>query len=164
MTLYLAKRPDLVRFFTTRTHSRVEAEDIVQEMFLKISASDDVVVENAAAYLYRLGTNVMLDRARARRRSATRDDSYYQAYRTGLHGGGEAVDSPSPEQAEDARRRLQGLIKAIDALPPQCRKVFIMHKLEERSHAEVAEALGISRSAVEKHMIAALKRLTEFKS
>jgi RNA polymerase sigma-70 factor (ECF subfamily) len=55
---------------------------------------------------------------------------------------------------------LAKVLKAVEALPPQCRRVFRLHKFDGLSHAEVAEKLGISRSAVEKHISAALKSLT----
>jgi RNA polymerase sigma factor (sigma-70 family) len=163
MLLYLSKRADLVRFFTARTSSREEAEDIVQEIYLKVAARDAPELEHAGAYLYRLGTNVMLDRARSRRRAALRDDAYYQTVRVDARGD-DAADTPDPEAAIDARRRLDRVMQAVEALPPQCRRVFTMHKIEGLSYAEIAEALGVSRSAVEKHMIAALKRLAEHRS
>jgi RNA polymerase sigma factor (sigma-70 family) len=47
----------------------------------------------------------------------------------------------------------------VETLPPQTQRVFRMHKLEGLSHAETAARLGVSKSAVEKHMITALKRL-----
>jgi RNA polymerase sigma-70 factor (ECF subfamily) len=58
-----------------------------------------------------------------------------------------------------ARQRLALLTAAIAELNPQTQKIFRMHKFEGLSHPEVAAALGISRSAVEKHMMAALKHL-----
>ncbi|MBI1361191.1 MAG: sigma-70 family RNA polymerase sigma factor [Alphaproteobacteria bacterium] len=163
MTLYLAKRADLVRFFAARTSSPGEAEDIVQDIFLKLSSVDDTGIENGAAYLYRLGSNVMLDRARARRRATVRDDAYYRTHRTGQPVGEDEADLPSPEARLDAKQRLDRLVRSVEALPPQCRRVFTMHKFEDRSYAEIATLLGISRSAVEKHMITALKRLSEHK-
>ncbi len=100
----------------------------------------------------------MIDRARSRRRSQDRDDAYYRAFRVEARGG-DVVDGPDPDAAIDARRALKRVMKAVGGLPPQCRRVFLMHKIDGLSYAEVAEKLGISRSAVEKHMIAALKRL-----
>jgi RNA polymerase sigma factor (sigma-70 family) len=158
---YLRKRADLVRFFSLRTSSPTEGEDIVQEIYLKLAHAKEEP-ENAAAYLYRLGTNVMLDRARARRRATTRDDAYYQVARVATYAD-DATDAPDPDAAIDARRRYTKVMAAVEALPPQCRRVFLMHKIDGLSYAEVAEKLDISRSAVEKHMIAALKRLVEHK-
>jgi RNA polymerase sigma-70 factor (ECF subfamily) len=157
---YLAKRVNLVRFFTVRTGSAAEAEDIVQEIFVKIAALDASGIENHAAYLYKLGTNVLLDRIRGRRRGLAREDAYFDAQ---AGDGGTAADpaanAPSPEQAWEARRRLEEVMRVVNEFPPQRRRVFVMHKLEGLSYGEVADALGISKSAIEKHMIAALRQL-----
>ena len=162
MALYLRKRTDLVRFFALRTGSSPEAEDIVQEIYLKLALAKDEP-ENAAAYLYRLGTNVMLDRVRSRRRAMSRDDAYYQTIHVGARGAN-TTDTPDPDAAIDARRRYAQVMAAVEKLPRQCRRVFFMHKIDGLSYAEVADRLAISRSAVEKHMIAALKRLADHKS
>jgi RNA polymerase sigma-70 factor (ECF subfamily) len=67
-------------------------------------------------------------------------------------------DAP-PEEAIDARRRLARVVKALDELPANIQRTFRMHKFDGLSHAEVAAALGISRSSVEKQVSAALKHL-----
>jgi RNA polymerase sigma-70 factor (ECF subfamily) len=153
-----------VRFFALRTSSPAEAEDIVQEIFLKIARVDAASVENAAAFLYRLGTNAMLDRARARRRRTARDGAYHDAHASGPTGYEPEADAPDPEAAVDARLRLRALLASVKELPEQCRKVFVMHKIDGLSYAEVAAALGISRSAVEKHMMAALRKLAKHRT
>ncbi|MBS0298012.1 MAG: RNA polymerase sigma factor [Proteobacteria bacterium] len=159
VALYLEKRADLVRFFTARTGSAAEAEDIVQDMYLKVSRAEGADVSNGVAWLYRLGSNVLLDRVRGAQRSGRRDAEWRGV--TAVQVGGEEVeDVPPAEAGIDARRRLAALIAALDQLPPQARRVFTLHKLDGLSHAEVAARLGISRSAVEKHVMAALKRLS----
>lgn len=157
MTLYLEKRAELVRFFRLRTSSPTEAEDIVQEIYLKLAGFNAPSIENPAAYLYRLGTNVMVDRMRARRRAQARDD----AYQSLVVADGEAADAPSPEHAAIARAQLRSVLAAVERFPAQRRRVFVMHKIDGLSYGEVAERLGISKSAVEKHMMAALSSLAE---
>ena len=49
----------------------------------------------------------------------------------------------------------------METLPPQTQRVFRLHKLQGLSHQETAESLGVSKSAVEKHVSLALKLLTE---
>jgi RNA polymerase sigma factor (sigma-70 family) len=64
--------------------------------------------------------------------------------------------APSAEQIVDARRELQWLEDAIAAMPPRRQAVFVMHKIHEMPHAEVALRLGITHKAVEKHLHAGM--------
>ncbi len=157
---YLARRPDLVRFFTLRLRSAAAAEDVVQDIYVRLAALDPrAEIHNPVGYLYRLGSNLMLDRMRGDRRGAVRDASWRESNRT-LVGAEEVADEPSAEQAVAARQRLEAVVATLKALPAQTQRVFRMHKFDGMSHPEVAKALGISRSAVEKHVMAALKLLS----
>lgn len=159
MAAYLERRADLVRFFTLRLNSVAAAEDLVQDIYLRIAAADPrTAVENPVGYLYRLGSNLMLDRLRGERRTAARDAAWRESQRTML-GGEEMADEPAADAALASRQRLAAIVAALNELPEQTRRVFRLHKFEGLSHPEVAARLGISRSAVEKHMMAALKHL-----
>jgi RNA polymerase sigma-70 factor (ECF subfamily) len=159
LAAYLERRDDLARFFTLRLKSAAAAEDLVQDIYLRIAAVEpSVEVRNAAGYLYRLGSNLMLDRIRGERRSAARDHEWRDSHRT-LIGGDEVSEDPSADNAVAARQRLAAIVAIVHELPEQTQRVFRMHKFEGLSHPEVAQALGISRSAVEKHMMQALKHL-----
>lgn len=159
MAAYLERRADLVRFFTLRLGSREAAEDLAQDIYIRIAAADPrTPVENPAGYLYRLGSNLMLDRLRGERRSAARDTAWRTTQRTML-GADEVAEEPPADEAVAARQRLAAIVAALNDLPEQTRRIFRLHKFDGLSHSEVAAMLGISRSAVEKHMIAALKHL-----
>jgi RNA polymerase sigma-70 factor (ECF subfamily) len=158
--LYMAKRANLVRFFAARLQSLSAAEDLAQDLYLKVAALDpQTPVENPMALLYRIGSNLMLDRLRGERRGVARDDAWYRHGRVSI-GGEDVVDEPEPEAALTARQRLARLKTAADALPTQMGRAFRLHKLEGLSQAETARVMGISVSAVEKHLSAALKSLT----
>lgn len=162
VTAYLAQRPNLIRFFTLRTGSASEAEDVVQEIFLKIADVDPTGIENVGGFLFRLGTNVMLDRVRSRRRGAARDGAYLQTSQaTGSTVS--VADAPSPEAAWEARATLNQVLAAVEHMPPRRRQVFVMHKIDGASYGDIAERLGITRSAVEKLMASALKDLAKWK-
>ena len=157
--LYLERRADLIRFFTLRLRSAAAAEDLVQDIYVRLSGLERLAdIQNPVAYLYRLGSNLMLDRLRGERRTANRDGAWLdsQTVRIGIH---EISAEPSAEAAVAARQRLVLLTEILKELSPQTQRVFRMHKFEGLTHPEVAAALGISRSAVEKHMMAALKHL-----
>lgn len=156
---YLERRNDLVRFFTLRLRSVAAAEDLVQEIYVRVAGADaSTELQNPVAYLYRLGSNLMLDRLRGERRTGRRDAAWLASHSTRL-GGQEVAAEPSAEAAVAARQRLALLTEALLELGPQTQRVFRMHKFDGLSHPQVAAALGISRSAVEKHMMAALKHL-----
>jgi RNA polymerase sigma factor (sigma-70 family) len=156
---YLQRRADLVRFFAVRLRSTAAAEDLVQEIYLRLTSREgEVEVQNPAAYLYRLGSNLMLDKLRGERRAAARDQAWREVNRSAL--GPEDIDeAPDAVASLEARQRLQRVVEAVQELGAQTQRVFQLHKLQGLSHTETAEQLGISRSAVEKHMIAVLKHL-----
>jgi RNA polymerase sigma-70 factor (ECF subfamily) len=157
--LYLERRADLVRFFTMRLRSAAAAEDLVQDIYVRLSGRGEPAdIQNPMAYLYRLGSNLMLDRLRGERRTANRDGAWLDSQTTRI-GAHEISAEPSAETTVAARQRLALIGEALKELGPQTQRVFRMHKFEGLSHPEVAAALGISRSAVEKHMMAALKHL-----
>ena len=118
----------------------------------------DTPVQNNAAFLYRLGSNLMLDRLRQQRRAAVRDADWREVRTSVIHGD-EVDDEPPADEALAARQRLALVLKAVEELPPQVRQAFRLHKLEGLSQAETAQALGVSRSSVEKYTSAALRAL-----
>jgi RNA polymerase sigma-70 factor (ECF subfamily) len=156
---YMSKRDDLVRFFAARLRSMSAAEDLIQDLYIRVASLDpDERLENPSAYLYRLASNLMLDRLRSERRSGARDSAWLQSNR--LEMGGEATaDEPSAEQSVAGRQRLSQVARAISDLPPKTRRAFELHKLEGLTQEETARALGVSRKTVEKQISSALQRL-----
>lgn len=161
--VYLQMRGDLGRFIAVRLGTQADVEDVLQELYLKasrVSGRDAGAdhIRDPRAYLYRLASNLMMDRWRSARRTATRDG----AWRLAVYGvDGSVDDAPSAETEVDARQRLQAVVKTIDGLPAKTRAVFRLHKFDGLSYAEVAEREGMSRSSVEKHMMLALRVLAE---
>lgn len=151
-------RPQLLRFFTSRTGDAAEAEDIIQEIWLHIARGGTGPVERPLAWLHRVGMNIHLDRLRERTRR-TRREADWTDLATDRRGPEAADDAPSPAAVADSRQRLQQLLAAIDTLPPGTARIFRRHKIDGLSHAQVATEFGISRSAVEKHMAVALAHL-----
>jgi RNA polymerase sigma factor (sigma-70 family) len=146
-----------VRYFTDRLGSDAAAEDVVQDIYLKLCTLDpDIAVQNEAAFLYRLGSNLMLDRLRKQRRGAARDGAW-RADR--LTGGLEIAEEPPADEAMAERQRFALMLSALEELPAAQRQAFTLHKLEAKTQVETAAALGVSLSSVEKYLRAALKHL-----
>lgn len=167
-----ANRHQLVRFFTGRTGSVAEAEDVVQEIWLHVGqparsegGGGGVAggpgagpIANPLAYLHRVGMNIVLDRVRASGRRQRRDAGYVDATTSTV--GTEAIDdAPSAFDAVADKDRMVRLTTALSGPPEGAMRVFRRHRIDGASHAEIAAELGISRSAVEKHIAVALRHL-----
>lgn len=157
---YLAYRGALTRMLRARLGSEQDAEDLVQELYLRLQRSVEPDVRDPAAYLYKMALNLARDHQRERHRSKARDGHWVEATQTEL--GGEPVVGETPADiAYGAKQKLARVMAALEELSPQCRRVFTLHKFDGLAHAEICARLGIGRSTVEKHMTAALKHLTK---
>jgi RNA polymerase sigma-70 factor (ECF subfamily) len=156
---YMARRANLIRFFAARVRSQAAAEDLVQELYLKLATRPDgVEAENPTALLYRIALNLLRDRARGEMRAAAREADWRGAHHASVAGEDVADEAPADEAAA-SRQRLRRLIDAVAELPPQMQRAFTLHKLDGFSHAQTARAMGLSVKSVEKHVSAALARL-----
>ena len=159
VAIYIEKREALVRHFTACLGSEAAAEDVVQDIYLKLCALEpDALVQNDVAFLYRLGSNVMLDRLRSQRRAAARDGAW-RSDRGMLFQGQEIVDEPPADQALAERQRFALMLAALEELPAAQRQAFRLHKLDGLNQVDTAKAMGVSLSSVEKYLRAALNHL-----
>lgn len=159
LTVYLEQREAMRRFFQARLGPTADVEDLLQDLYLKAAAADPATaVREPRAYLYRLASNLMMDRWRSGRRSAVRDTAWRDMTRTS--GPTEDVDdAPSAEAVVAGREQIIALMDGLTRLPDKTRTIFRLHKFDGLSYAEVAEHLNVSRSTVEKHMMDALRQL-----
>ena len=141
---------ELSKFLTQKLRSEHEAADVAQDAYVRMLCLEHPEeIRHPRAFLYRTASNLAVD---SLRRQQVR-----------LKGVGEASAieqipslESSPEDVADARERLEILRQAIADLPPKCRTVFLLHKFENLSHAEIAARFGISKNMVEKHIIKAM--------
>jgi RNA polymerase sigma factor (sigma-70 family) len=158
LATYLDRRKDLVRYFRVRLRSEEAAEDLVQDICVKITGLSAEGIDNPSGFLFRLGTNLMLDQIKQRKRAGRRDAEWRGA--TSTSAGWEDISEASPaDAAADARQRLARIIEVVKELPPPVQEAFRLHKLEGLSHTETAAAMNVSKSSVEKYMMTCLKRI-----
>ena len=158
---FLEKRENLVLFVAARVRSLETAEDLVQELYLKIAAMPpDAEVRAAVPLLYRMAANLVVDYVRSMGRAVRRDGQWRLDTRATV-GGMDVVAEPAADEALMEKEQAQAFARAVADLPPQMGRAFRLHKLEGRSQAETAELMGVSRKMIEAHVAAAVKRLTE---
>lgn len=156
----LERRENLVLFLAARTRSMALAEDLVQELYLKVSAMEPgMEIRAPVPLLYRMATNLMVDHVRTTQRAVRRETQWRQDTRPTL-GGEDVVGEPAADLAIIGRERARQLAEAVAALPPQMGRAFQLNKLQGLTQAQTADAMGISRKMVEQHIAAAVKNLT----
>ena len=161
LTTYFEQRDAMRRFFQARLGPAADVDDLVQDLYLKVvGTAASTEVREPRAYLYRLASNLLMDRWRSTRRSAARDASWREVSQ--VSGPVEDIDdAPSAEAVVAGRDTLKALMAALARLPDKTRTIFRLHKFDGLSYAEVAQTLGVSKSTVEKHMMEALRQLSK---
>ena len=159
--VFLEKRENLLLFLAARTRSMSMAEDLVQDLYLKISTIEaGTEVRTPVALLYRMAANVMVDHVRSTQRSSRRNAQWRLDNRQDL-GGEEVVDGPPADEVVMGKQRARQLADAVTELPPQMGRAFRLHKLEGLSQAQTAQAMGVSVKMIEQHIQAAIHKLTQ---
>lgn len=158
-TLYGVFRDELLRFLIARTGDREDAEDLLQELWIRASQPAGAPVANGRAYLYRMAQNLVIDRLREKQRRLRRERLWAEDKIGTPHGPEVADRSSNAEEVLLEREETALLASAMETLPEGARRTFELHKIEGLSHGEIAARLGISKSGVEKHMAVAMKYL-----
>lgn len=156
--LLLANRPALLRFLAARRVAPDEAEDLLQDLFVKLESQAVGPVAEPRAYLYRMLDNLLLDRRRSAGRRAGREEAW-RAARSGL--ALDIDDRPSAERQLIDRERLASVSSALAALPERTLLVFSRFRIDGVPQKDIAAELGISVSAVEKHLQRAYRAVVE---
>jgi RNA polymerase sigma factor (sigma-70 family) len=161
LAAFLEKRENLVLFLAARARSMAAAEDLAQDLYLKVAAMDpQAEVRAPVALLYRMAANLLVDEVRSVQRSARRNAQWRSETHATL-GGLDIVSEPAADEALIAAERVRQLAEAVAALPPQMRRAFELHKLEGLTQVKTAEAMGVSQKMIEQHIQGAMRRLAE---
>jgi RNA polymerase sigma factor (sigma-70 family) len=155
-------RPDLqvtqllptIRRYLSRRVPAADVDDLVQDVVLRLhSRRSDTTIDNPAAYLFQVAHSVLTDHAR---RNQVRHRSAHQTLENDHH----PVEVCSPDRVLQGKEDLAQLVAAIGDLPERTRQAFVLHRFEEMSYTAIARHMGISVSAVEKHIMKAIRILT----
>lgn len=152
--IFLAQRPMLLRLLLARLGNREDAEDVLQDMWLRIDRLADQPIAQPAAFLYRVAANLATDRRIAANRRGVRDAAW-------VRGQPNAEELPDSERALIARDQWQAVEGAIADMPERMATALRMFRLEEQSQRAIADHLGISVSGVEKLLQRAYRRIHE---
>jgi RNA polymerase sigma-70 factor (ECF subfamily) len=144
----------LLSLLRRRGHTREEAEDLIQDAFLSLHTyCQKADVRSSEGFLVRavLNRSASLHRARNRRHN--------------LPGGDEELllidEAGAPDDLLAAEQRLERITRALTAVGPRTRDMFLLHRLFGFSYQEIARQLGVSVKAVERRIARAVHAVTD---
>ena len=153
--------PDLRRFMLARQCDPGLVDDLLQDLYLKLDQVASGPVSNPRAYLYQMANNLLHDSRRSRRRQEARDDHWS---RTQMASDLAGAAEPSPEDSAISRDELAQVNAALAAMPPRTAEIIRLYRVDGMSQKAIAARLGISLSAVEKHLQRAYRHLHDLRA
>jgi len=146
-------RGPLGAYFRRRIRNASEVEDLVQEVFLRLTVRGTPdTAEHANAYIFQIAASVLADRYR--RRTVRRADEHV-ALDPDLCG----EQDFDPARIYAGKQALNAAAAALMTMPERTRTIFLLRRIDGLRHQAIAKQLGISVSAVEKHMVRAIEHL-----
>ena len=157
------RRP-MVSFMFRTAHSNAVAEDLAQEVFLRVYRSRESYEASAkfTTWLYRIATNLAVNHARDTRHerpenTVSLDEPDAQSGRT--------LDlpdrTPSAEATIVQRERVAAIRQRVQALPERQRMAVVMHKYQQMEYRQIADVLKLSESATKSLLFRAYETLRE---
>lgn len=144
-------QPFLTAHIFRISESRELAEEIVQDVFLKIWLTRETLadIKSFKAYLLTVSRNHALNALKRIVRELKKQDAYMR----------DALQDTDAANFRDFQLSL--VDEAIDRLPQRQKEVYLLHRHERLNYVEIAERLGIGRETVKSHLAAAVKNITQ---
>ncbi len=150
-------RGPLMSFFLRRVRDRSEAEDLTQDVFARLlDAVERGRIEDSEAFVFRVASNLLADRAR---RHARRGASLPLDIAAVAELAREFVEERDPERVLLGRDSLRSVLDALAELGERTRDIYVLFRLENLRQRDIAALYGISVSTVEKEIMRATLHL-----
>jgi RNA polymerase sigma-70 factor (ECF subfamily) len=157
-------RRAMVSFMFRMAHNSAAAEDLAQEVFLRVYRSRQSYEASAkfTTWLYRIATNLAVNHARDTRHE--RPDKVVSLDEKDEETG-QSLDVPdkslSAEENIVRRERMSAIRQRVQALPERQRVAVLMHKYQQMDYKQISEVLKLSESATKSLLFRAYETLRE---
>ncbi|MFT2091013.1 RNA polymerase sigma factor [Paraglaciecola sp. 2405UD69-4] len=143
--LFKEHNESLLNFLRSRLPSESDAHEVAQEAYIKLLKLDEPnAISYLKAYLFKIASNLAVDRLRLKQRS--KQPEKFEFFQT---------MAPSEEHIALRQEQLVLVSKAIEELPPKCRKVFLLKQFHGLSSKEIASLMRVSDRMVRKYLVRA---------
>ena len=157
-------RKPIVNFMYRMVHNQAIAEELAQEVFLRVYRSRETYRAEArfSTWLYRIATNLGVNYARDTRHERNASTIYLDETDAETGTTPDVADSTPGAEAEILRReRLNAIRQHVLALPERQRMAVLMHKYEGMDYKQIGEVLKLSESATKSLLFRAYQTLRE---
>ncbi|HEY5239665.1 MAG TPA: RNA polymerase sigma factor [Rhizomicrobium sp.] len=146
---------DLMQFLRRSWQNKNDIDDLCQDVYARtFESARRKIPSPARPFVFTIARNLVIDRAR-------REHVVPIEAVADLEALGVALDAPGPERSVIARDELRQLQAAIDRLPPKCREVVVLGRIEGLSGRQIAARLGIAETTVSDHLTAGMYALID---
>jgi RNA polymerase sigma-70 factor, ECF subfamily len=163
--ILLAKyRKPIIHFMYRMVHNQAVAEELAQEVFLRIYRSRETYRAEArfSTWLYRIATNLGVNYARDNRRERSASTVYLDEPDSETGTTPDVADStPSAETRMLSRERMNAIRQHVMALPERQKTAVLMHKYEGLDYKQIGEVLKLSESATKSLLFRAYQTLRD---
>jgi RNA polymerase sigma-70 factor (ECF subfamily) len=144
----------LVRYLRQNWRDQSDIEDLLQDVYVRVfEAARRQLPEKAKPFVFTTARNLLINRVRDRAVVPIEAVADLDALNI-------AMDMPGPDRTVAARDELRRLGDAIDRLPPHCREVIVLRRVENLSRPEIAARLGIAETTVSSYLTEAIYALS----
>lgn len=152
-----------LRFAAKCTGSREDAENLVQDVFLFLWENRQTIVFHSSfnLWVFKVLKNKCIDFMRRKIAAEMGKKRLQDNFMIEFEARLKSLELFDDDLVSDDEQLSAAINKAIDSLPEQCRKIFIMSKIEGKKYDRIASELGLTRQTVANQMSIALKKLRE---
>lgn len=147
----------LLRLLAARLGNMDDAEDALQDIWLKLDSLDvHEPIGRPVSYLCRMASNLATDRRLAAARSGSRETAWHDVQPA-------ADEHPDAERTLIGRERLREIEAEVATMPERMRVALRLYRVEDQPQKEIAARLGMTVSGVEKLLRRAVRQICEIR-
>lgn len=152
-------REQLLRYL--RAHGAGDAaEDLLQELWLKVAAAPGGPIANPRSYLFRAATNLMIDRRRSEAQARRRERDWSDV---ADRLPDSAANDPGPDRRLQGRQQLALVEAELGKLTPRALAIFRAHRIDGQTQREIAASMALSASTIESDLRMVYRLLDELR-
>lgn len=146
--------PELRSWLGGQLRNGSDIDDVIQDIWVRLCGRDpsQPSIENVRSYMFQTARSVLADRHR--RASVRMVDRHLE-----LTEFDHPVEEVTPERVIMGKQQIVTVSQRIAMLPERTRDIFLLNRFDQMSYRDIARAMNLSVSAVEKHMMKALRFL-----